>query len=365
MKKLGFGCMRLPMINGEVDYVEFSKMIKTFLDNGFIYFDTAHGYLDGKSEIAIHDCLTTKYPRESYLLADKLTENYFKTKEDVKPFFESQLKILGVDYLDYYLMHAQNKKNYEHFKECEAYQQAYELKLAGKIKHFGISFHDTAETLDMILTENPQIEFVQLQFNYADYYSNSVQSKMVYDTILKHHKFAIVMEPVKGGRLANLTDEAKKVFDELHQDYSYASYALRFAANFENNMIVLSGMSNLEQMEDNISFMKDFKSLSDEELKAIFKVSDLYNNMHSIQCTGCRYCVKGCPKHILIPDLFACMNQKEVFNDWNSSFYYKSVYTTNNGKAKDCIKCGKCEQVCPQNLDIRNLLVKVSEVFDK
>ena len=366
MKKLGFGCMRLPMNGEEVNYLEFSKMIKAFMDNGFTYFDTAHGYLNGKSEIAIHDCLTTKYDRNTYTIADKLTDPYFNKKEDIRPFFESQLKIVGVDYFDYYLMHAQSRRNYPKFKACEAYKVALELKAEGKIKHFGISFHDTAEYLDKILTENPEIEFVQIQFNYADYYSNNVQSKLVYDTCIKHHKKIVVMEPVKGGNLVNLPDGAKKIFDELNSGMSYASYAIRFAASHEDIFMVLSGMSNLEQMEDNISYMKDFIPLSEEEKGAVLKAGDIFNNMNTIQCTACKYCEAGCPKHILIPSLFACFNQKEVFNDWNSGFYYNTVYTEfPHGKASSCIECGRCEMVCPQKLPIRELLKDVAKTFEK
>ena len=315
MKKLGFGCMRLPMNGEEVNYLEFSKMIKAFIDNGFTYFDTAHGYIKGKSEIAIHDCLTTKYPRSAYTLADKLTDNCFNSKEDIIPFFESQLKICGVDYFDYYLMHAQSRNNYPKYKKFEAYELCQELKKQGKIKHFGISFHDTAEYLDMILSEHPEIEFVQIQFNYADYYSNNVQSKLVYDTCIKHHKKIVVMEPVKGGNLVNIPDDAKKIFDELNSNLSYASYAIRFAASFEDIFMVLSGMSNMEQMLDNLSYMKNFVPLNEKEKGAVLKAGDIFNNMNTIQCTNCKYCVAGCPKHIVIPSLFACFNQKEVFND--------------------------------------------------
>ena len=363
-KNFGFGCMRLPMKDGAVDNTEMCKMVDTFLENGFNYFDTAHGYVGGKSEIALRDCLTSRHPRESYILTDKLTNFFFKKQEDIRPLFESQLEACGVDYFDFYLMHAQNAENFEYFKKCRAYETALEFKAEGRIKHFGISFHDTADILDRILTEYPQVEVVQIQFNYVDYDDPVVESRKCYEVCVKHGKPVIVMEPVKGGNLANLPDDAKAVLDELHGG-SPASYAIRYAAGFDNMMMVISGMSNMAQMNDNISAMKDFKPLSETELAAIDKVKEIFNSKNLIPCTACRYCVDGCPKKILIPDLFGCLNSKKVFNNWNTDYYYNNVYTTRNGKASDCIKCGKCEHACPQHLEIRKLLDDVAKEFDK
>lgn len=362
-KKLGFGCMRLPMNGSEVDYDEFNKMIDLYMEEGFNYFDTAHGYINGKSETAIRDCLSARYPRDSFILTNKLTKPYFNKKEDIKPFFENQLKWTGVEYFDYYLMHAQDRDIYEHFQKCEAYEVAMELKKEGKIKHLGISFHDTPDVLEKILTDHPEIEIVQIQFNYIDFKSASVQSEKVYNVCRKYNKPVLVMEPVKGGGLANLPDDAKKIFDELDEDLSYASYAIRFAASFDGMYKVLSGMSSLEQMKDNLSYMKNFKPLSNEEFEAIDKVRTILDNLGGIACTACRYCVDGCPKKISIPDLFACYNQKIRFKDWNSQYYY-GVHTKTNGRASDCIKCGKCERICPQHLKIRDLLVDVSKTFE-
>ncbi len=363
-KKLGFGCMRLPMKGSEVDYDEFNKMIDYYMDHGFNYFDTAHGYIGGKSETAIRDCLSSRYKREDFILTDKLTEPYFRKKEDIKPFFEEQLKLCGVEYFDYYLMHAQDRTNYKHFMKCEAYEVAKELKSEGKIKHIGISFHDTADVLDMILSEHPEIEIVQIQFNYIDYEDAGVQSKAVYDVCRKYNKPILVMEPVKGGGLVRLPDTAKKVFDDLHQDLSYASYAIRFAASFDGMFKVLSGMSDLEQLKDNVSYMEDFKPLNDEEKEAVNKVKKILKDLGGIPCTACRYCVDGCPMKISIPDLFSCYNAKKQFNDWNSSMYY-DLHTKENGKASDCIKCGQCERVCPQHLKIRDYLEEVANTFEK
>ncbi|MDE5546469.1 MAG: aldo/keto reductase [Anaeroplasmataceae bacterium] len=361
-KNFGFGCMRLPMKDKEVDYEELNKMVDTFIDNGFNYFDTAHGYVDKMSEIAVRECLTKRYPRESFVLTDKLTDFYFKTQEDIRPLFESQLEACGVDYFDFYLMHAQNKNNFLKFKECRAYELALELKKEGKIKHLGISFHDTADVLDQILTEYPQIEVVQIQLNYVDFDNVAVQSRKCYEVCRKHNKPVIIMEPVKGGNLVSLPNDAQKIFDELHGG-SNASYAIRFAAGFEGVFMVLSGMSNMEQMLDNISYMKDFKPLNDKEKEAVAKVCVVFKNMHLIACTACRYCIEGCPKNIAIPDLFSCMNTKNLYHDWNANFYY-NLHTKKGGKASDCIECGKCEKACPQHLPIRKLLKDVAKEFE-
>ena len=363
-KNFGFGCMRLPMKDDEVDSAQFCKMVDYFLAQGFNYFDTAHGYLSGKSETAIRECLVKRHPRESYILTDKLTAPYFEREEDIRPFFSSQLEACGVEYFDFYLMHAQSKSIFEKFKSCRAYETALDLKAEGKIKHFGISFHDTADVLDEILTEYPQIEVVQIQLNYIDFDDPAVQSRKCYEVCRRHGKPIIVMEPVKGGNLVNLPDEAKAIIDSLGGG-SPASYAIRFAAGFDGIFMVLSGMSNMEQMEDNLSYMKEFRPLDDGEKAAIDKVCEVFRSMRLIPCTACRYCVDGCPKHISIPDLFSCMNTKTVYHDWNANYYYDEVHTKHNGKASDCIKCGKCEQICPQHLHIRDLLADVAKEFEK
>ncbi|MDE5562243.1 MAG: aldo/keto reductase [Clostridiales bacterium] len=363
-KNFGFGCMRLPMKGNDVDYAEFNKMIDAFIQNGFNYFDTAHGYLQGKSETALRDCLVKRYPRDKYILTNKLTQPYFKTEDDVRPFFERQLKLCGVDYFDFYLMHAQSKEIFSHFKKCRAYEQALEFKAEGKIKHFGISFHDTAEVLDQILTEYPQVEVVQIQLNYVDYDDPAVQSRKCLEVCNKHNKPVIVMEPVKGGNLVNLPESAKKCFSQLG-NASTASYAIRFAAGCNGVFMVLSGMSDLAQMQDNISNMKDFKPLDEREMQAVQNVCAVFKGMNLIACTACRYCIDGCPKKISIPDLFVCMNTKNIYHDWNTNYYYDEVHTKNKGRASDCIKCGKCEKACPQHLPIRDLLKNVANEFEK
>ena len=363
-KNFGFGCMRLPMNGDQVDIAETTRMVDEFLAQGFNYFDTAHGYIGGKSELALKECLTSRYPREAYSLTDKLTDSYFKTEADIRPFFESQLEACGVDYFDFYLMHAQNADNFKKFKACRAYETAFSLKAEGRIRHVGLSFHDRAEVLDQILTEYPQIEVVQIQFNYLDYDDIAVQSRKCYEVCRKHGKPVLVMEPVKGGSLVNLPEEAKKVLDDLHGG-SPASYAIRFAAGFPGMMMVLSGMSDLEQMKDNLSYMRDFKPLNETELAAVNKVQKIFHKMNMIPCTACRYCVEGCPKQISIPDLFAIMNIKQLHHDWNADYYYEEVHTAPGRRASDCLKCGKCEKICPQHLPIRKLLEEIAKEFDK
>lgn len=363
-KNFGFGCMRLPMNGTEVDIEQTKRMVDAFLENGFNYFDTAHGYINTKSETALKECLSDRYPRDRYILTNKLTNFFFKKEEDIRPFFESQLAACGVDYFDFYLMHAQSAEIFEFFKKCRAYETALELKKEGKIKHFGISFHDTAEVLEKILTEYTQIEVVQIQFNYLDYDDPAVQSRKVYEVCRKFGKPVIVMEPVKGGSLANPPEKAKAIFDELNGG-SPASYALRFAAGFEGIMMVLSGMSSIEQMTENIGFMKDFKPLDEREKAAVKEVCEVFKSMNLIACTACRYCVAGCPKKISIPDLFAVMNTKQIHHDWNADYYYNEVHTKSGGKASDCVKCGKCESACPQHLPIRELLVDVAKEFER
>ncbi len=362
----GFGCMRLPMNDEKVNYDEFKKMADAFIEAGFNYFDTAHGYLNGQSEIAIGECVSDRYDRSRFLLTNKLTDPYFNSNEDIRPFFEKQLGWCKVDYFDFYLMHAQDRNNYKKFKECKAYDTAYKFKEEGLIKHLGLSFHDKAEVLDMILSEHPEIEIVQIQFNYVDYDDTTVESRKVYEVCEKHEKPVIVMEPVKGGSLVNLPKEADKILRDLNGG-SNASYAIRFAASFPKMAMVLSGMSDLSQMEDNISFMKDFKPFDEKEREAVKKVCDIFRSLNLVPCTSCRYCVEEneCPKGIRIPDMFSALNANEAFHNWNTKYYYNTVITGNDhGKASECIKCGKCEKVCPQHLQIRELLEKVAKTFE-
>ena len=353
-KNFGFGMMRLPMIGEEVDMEQTKKMVDAFLNAGFNYFDTAHPYIQGKSEQAVKQCVSDRYPRESFLLANKLSFNCFEKEEDVRPLIASQLEACGVEYFDFFLMHALNATRHEHYKKTRSYEICQELKAEGKLRHVGMSFHDTAEVLDRILTEQPELEFVQLQFNYVDYEDSRVQARLCYEVCVKHGKPVMVMEPVKGGSLINLPAAAM----DLLTTGNAASYAVRFAASFPQVAMVLSGMSNEEQMADNLSFMTDFKALSAEEHETVAKIRTLYQAQHKIPCTACRYCTDGCPAGIPIPDVFNCMNQKRAGEGEPDKAYAE---IENNASA--CIGCGQCEEACPQNLQIRELLKEVEKAF--
>lgn len=363
-KNFGFGCMRLPMTGDEVDDAEMIRMVDFFMENGFNYFDTAHGYLGGKSETALRRCLTSRYPRESYILTNKLSSHFISREEDIRPMFQMQLEACGVDYFDFYLMHAQDKNSFEKYKAIRAYETSLELLAEGKIRHFGISFHDQAHVLDQILTEYPQIEVVQIQLNYVDFEDASVQSRKCLEVCRKHGKPVIVMEPVKGGSLVDLPEKAQQIFDALGSG-SNASYAIRFAASQEGIMMVLSGMGNMAMMEDNVSYMKDFRPLNEAEQAAVEKVCAIFKELGGIPCTGCRYCTEVCPQGIAIPDLFSLLNAKRVWNNWNTEYYYHNISTKEGTKAKDCLGCGACEGICPQHLEVRELLKAVSAEFDK
>ena len=361
-KNFGFGCMRLPMVDGEVDYAEMNKMVDAFLEAGFNYFDTAHGYLDGKSEIALRACLTSRYPRESYVLTNKLSGGHFSKQEDIRPLFESQLEACGVAYFDFYLMHAQGSRNFDKYKQCRAYETALELKAEGKIRHLGISFHDTAEVLDQILTEYPQVEVVQIQLNYIDFEDPKVQSRLCLEVCRKHGKPAIIMEPVKGGKLVNLHEKAQNVLDNLGGG-SNASYAIRFAAGQEGVMMVLSGMGNMDMMRDNLSYMQSFQPLTAEENAALEQVCEILRSVDLIPCTECRYCTEVCPQKIAIPTVLSCLNNKKLYVGWDAAHFYNTFYAVEGSNPGDCIECGACENACPQQLEIRKLLKDAAAVF--
>ena len=352
-KNFGFGLMRLPMIGEEVDTAQTSAMVDAFLEAGFNYFDTAHVYIQGKSEEAVKTCLADRHSRDSFLLANKLTSSCFEKEEEILPLLESQLKICGVEYFDFLLIHCILRKNYGKYTDCRAFEIAQELKAAGKVRHVGFSFHDNAEFLDKVLTEHPEVEFVQLQFNYADWEDPNVESRKCYETCLKHGKPVMVMEPVRGGTLINLPEEALNLMD-----HKPANFAIRYCAGFENVVMTLSGMSNMEQMEDNLSFMTDFRPLSEEEHAIIDRVRPLYQAQNRIPCTACRYCTDGCPAGIPIPELFAWVNQARNPKEETEGAY--SDFTPN---ASACIGCGKCEKECPQHLHIRKILKEIHKSF--
>jgi len=361
-KNFGFGFMRLPQNGDEIDMEQTTKMVDAFMEAGFNYFDTAHGYLGTLSEPTLRKTLVERYPRESFVLTNKLSDPYFEKEADIRPHFQSQLEVCGVEYFDFYLMHAQDKRLFEKYKACRAYETALELKAQGKIRHVGISFHDKAAVLEDNLTQYPQIEVVQLQFNYLDYESASVESKKCYEVCRKHGKGVIVMEPVKGGKLAQLTQDAARELEVLGG--TPASYAIRFAAGFEGIFMVLSGMSTLEMVRENCGFMADFKPLNEEELAAVSRVVEIIRKQNTIDCTACGYCLSGCPMEISIPNLFACYNSGKLYGDFNSRYYY-SLHSHPGVNPKACVECGACEDICPQHLPIRQLLKDAIAFFAK
>ena len=357
-KNFGFGCMRFPKIGDEIDVEAVKQMVDTFLAEGFNYFDTARPYHGGKSELVLKEALTSRYPRESYILTNKLSGFCFETEEEILPLFQSQLENCGVDYFDFYLIHANSAERHEKYTRTRSYEIVKELKEQGKIRHIGMSFHDTADVLDRILTERPEIEVVQLQFNYVDFEDPKVQSKACWEVCRKHGKPVLVMEPVKGGSLVNLPPKALEMMEN-----SPASYAIRFAAGFEGIFMVLSGMSNLEQMRDNLSFMANYQPLSADEVALVEQVRTLYQAQHRIPCTACRYCTDGCPAGIPIPDLFACLNDKRNEKEPEIAAAADGKYAAFEVKADACIECGQCENECPQHLQIRELLKGVTAAF--
>lgn len=371
-KKLGFGLMRLPLLDandgGSIDIEQTKKMVDLFIERGFTYFDTAWMYCDFKSESATKEVLVDRYPRDKYTLATKLHAGFIKTKEDRDKIFNEQLRKTGVEYFDYYLLHDIGTHHYEIYEKLDCFTWLKDKKEKGLVKNIGFSFHDNAELLDKILTAHPEIEFVQLQINYLDWDSEGVQSRKCYEVATKHNKPVIVMEPVKGGTLAKVPSSVEDIFKDYNKKASIPSWAIRFAASLDNVMMVLSGMSNMEQILDNTEYMMNFEKLNDKERELISQAVDLINSNITVACTGCSYCTDGCPMNIAIPKYFSLYNadkQEIKEKDWTPQGEYYKNLTKTFGKASDCVECGQCEGVCPQHLHIIDRLKDVAEYFEK
>lgn len=369
MKKLGFGTMRLPLLNPDdpksIDLEQFKKMTDLFLERGFTYFDTAYPYHEECSEDAVRQALVERYPRDSFLLADKMPIARVKSAEDYPRFFEEQLKRCGVEYFDYYLLHNMGRDRYESTQRFGGFPFIAKLKEEGYVRKIGFSFHDDADTLDLILTDHPEVDFVQLQINYLDWDSAVAQSGACYETAKKHGKEVMVMEPVKGGTLAKLPEEAMKLFNDFYSEEtvpSTASLAVRYAASLNEVKVVLSGMSSLSQLDDNTSYMKEFKPLTDEEHELVDEISSVLKRTIKVPCTSCKYCMEECPISVNIPDYFGLLNLHAVTGQKTNMYYQR--YSMNHAKASECLKCGKCERICPQHIAIRNYLDEFAALYE-
>lgn len=364
--KLGFGLMRLPKTaSGKLDVEHTKKMVDLFMGAGMTYFDTAYVYDGGDSERAAKEALVDRYPRESYTLATKLCawagENH--TEQTAKQQLYTSLERTGAGYFDYYLLHALQAGNYKLYEKYHIWDFVKEQKEKGLIKHWGFSFHATPDILDEILTDHPDAEFVQLQLNYADWENADVAARGNYEVARKHGKSIVVMEPVKGGALANPTEEVKELLNGANPNASYASWAIRFAASLNGVITVLSGMSNIEQMEDNLSYMKEFKPLDAAEQDIIWKAQEIMNGVKSIPCTACHYCTAGCPKKIPIPEIFAARNKQLIWGQLEEGRIAYEQAVTGAGAAVDCIACGQCERACPQQIKVIDRLKDCGEIF--
>lgn len=372
-KRLGFGLMRLPKTDphdsASVDIEQVKQMVDLFMEKGFTYFDTAWMYHGFASERVAKEALVDRYPRESFTLATKLHNGFFDSLEGRDEVFNAQLEKCGVTYFDYYLLHGIEDLSYPHFEKFDCFSWLLGKKDAGLVRHVGFSFHGSPELLDKILTENPEMEFVQLQINYLDWDSGWIKARACYEVARKHGTPIVVMEPVKGGTLATLPAEATELLAGLDAGASPASWAIRFAASLPGVMCVLSGMGSIAQMQDNLSYMDDFKPLSDDEQAACFKVADIINNRTAIACTACHYCTDGCPMQICIPEYFSLYNE-DMRDDlehkgWTINFTNYEKLAETNGKASDCAGCGQCEAMCPQHLSIIETLEKVAAHFER
>jgi len=362
--KLGFGLMRLPQKDGASDVAQVEEMVDRFLDAGLTYFDTARAY--GDSEATIKRALVDRYPREKYLLATKNAAWLgAKSAEEARQFFTASLQTTGAGYFDFYLLHNLGTPRTEVFDKFGMWDYLAEQKEKGLIRHLGLSYHNRAEELDELLTKHPDMEFVQLQINYADWESDNIQSRKNYEVCRAHGKPVIVMEPVKGGLLANPPAKVEKILHDANPEASCASWAIRFAASLEGVITVLSGMSDVAQMDDNLATMKGFKPLSADEREVIARAQEAFSTIDTIPCTNCHYCTKDCPQQVPFPEIFSSVNLYRTYGNLDRAKMDYGWATSQGGaKASDCVQCGRCEDACPQHIEIRDELEKAAALFE-
>lgn len=385
--KLGFGTMRLPLTDPDdpasIDIEQFKEMVDIYMDRDFKYFDTAYPYHSEKSEEAVRRALVERYPRDSFILADKMPILRVKSSDDYQKYFDEQLRRCGTDHFDYYLLHNLGRDRYINTTRFGGFEFIADLREKGCVGKIGFSFHDDADTLDRILTEHPEVDFVQLQINYLDWEDAVAQSGRCYEVACRHDKDVFVMEPVKGGLLAKLPEEADKLFTDYYRSFqtaetsggemgeetgvysgpSPASLAIRYAASLDRVKVVLSGMSSLAQLKDNVSYMKDFTPLTDGEKELVTQITRILRSSIKIPCTGCRYCTEECPKNINIPDYFGLLNLYAVTGKKTQMYFER--FAMNHGRASDCIKCGRCEAACPQHIAIREYLTEFADLYEQ
>ena len=369
MRKLGFGLMRLPLKNDQssIDIEEVKRMVDMYMERGFTYFDTAYPYHGGNSEIAFREAVAKRYPRERFTVTDKMPCWDVSKEDDLERIFNEQLEKCGVDYFDYYWLHALNHEYVKTMDRVDGWGFIARKKAEGKIRHIGFSFHDDSKLLEQLLKEHPEVDYVQLQINYLDWDSPTVESETCYNLCTKYGKPVIVMEPVKGGSLAKVPTGVEEFFKGYNPDASPASWAIRYVASLPNVLTVLSGMSTMEQVEDNTGFMQDFKPLDREEQMRVEQAAQIIKRSIAIPCTACHYCTDGCPMEICIPEYFNIYNTLYQFGckeQWNNTSVYYGVLNKTHGKASDCIECGQCEEHCPQHIQIIDSLKLVAKTFE-